>query len=375
MKITKNQIITLLLALTLLNLSCGSDADDGPGNVVDNFDRTGMLDHWLVSVILPAVRDYSGKVVDMNSAVEAFEVSADQTRLTELRAAWVEAYRGWQKVSMFEIGVAEAVSLRNFTNVFPANAAEIEENVAQGGYNLELPSTNDEQGFPALDYLINGLGTSDTEILAVYTDAGRATGYFKYLKDLTGRMTELNTRVLTYWSNGEDGFSSNSGSSATSSVNKLVNDYLFYYEKSLRAGKVGIPAGVFSGSPLSQNVEAFYQQDLSKTLLLDALGALQDFFNGKAFDSNSTGASLKAYLDFLNTIKGGEDLGTLINNQFNTASTAIEGLDNNFVTQIQNDNVKLLAAYDELQKLVILLKVDMLQALNIQVDFIDADGD
>lgn len=375
MKITKNQIITLLLALTLLNLSCGSDADDGPGNVVDNFDRAGMLDHWLMSVILPAVRDYSGKVVNMNSAVEAFEVSADQTRLTELRAAWVEAYRAWQRVSMFEIGVAEAVSLRNFTNVFPANAAEIEENVAQGGYNLELPSTNDEQGFPALDYLINGRGTSDTEILAVYTDAGRATGYFNYMKDLTGRMTELNARVLTYWSNGGDGFSSNSGSSATSSVNKLVNDYLFYYEKSLRAGKVGIPAGVFSGSPLSQNVEAFYQQDLSKTLLLDALGALQDFFNGKAFDSNSTGTSLKSYLDFLNTIKGGEDLGTLINNQFNTARTAIDGLDNNFVLQIQNDNVKLLAAYDELQKLVILLKVDLLQALNIQVDFIDADGD
>ncbi len=35
----------------------------------------------------------------------------------------------------------------------------------------------------------------------------------------------------------------------------------------------------------------------------------------------------------------------------------------------------MLTAYDELQKAVVLLKVDMLQALNIQVDFVDADGD
>ena len=35
----------------------------------------------------------------------------------------------------------------------------------------------------------------------------------------------------------------------------------------------------------------------------------------------------------------------------------------------------MLAAYDELQANVVLLKVDMFQALNIKVDFVDADGD
>ena len=32
-------------------------------------------------------------------------------------------------------------------------------------------------------------------------------------------------------------------------------------------------------------------------------------------------------------------------------------------------------AYDELQKAVVLLKVDMLQAFNVNVDYVDADGD
>jgi hypothetical protein len=35
----------------------------------------------------------------------------------------------------------------------------------------------------------------------------------------------------------------------------------------------------------------------------------------------------------------------------------------------------MLGAYDELQRNVILMKVDMLQALSIDVDYIDADGD
>ena len=32
-------------------------------------------------------------------------------------------------------------------------------------------------------------------------------------------------------------------------------------------------------------------------------------------------------------------------------------------------------AYDELQKIVVLCKVDMVQAFNISIDYIDADGD
>jgi hypothetical protein len=42
---------------------------------------------------------------------------------------------------------------------------------------------------------------------------------------------------------------------------------------------------------------------------------------------------------------------------------------------IETDNTAMTMSYDELQKAVVLLKVDMLQALNVSVDYIDADGD
>ncbi|MDO1502669.1 hypothetical protein Q2T40_21565 [Winogradskyella maritima] len=67
----------------------------------------------------------------------------------------------------------------------------------------------------------------------------------------------------------------------------MVNDYIFYYEKYLRAGKMGIPLGVFSGSTLPRNVEAYYEATISNDLFLEGLSAVQDFFNGNHFNSST----------------------------------------------------------------------------------------
>jgi hypothetical protein len=335
-----------------------------------------MLANWADNIIVPSYQAYASSLSDLKSSSVSFTNAPDQATLTDLRGEWLAAYRTWQSVSMFEIGKAEALTLRNFTNIFPTDASEIDDSILSGSYNLTLPSTNDEQGFPALDYLINGLASTDSEILAKYTDVINGQAYKTYLTDVINRMQSMTSEVLTDWtSTYRDEFVNNAGSTASSAVNKLINDYIFYFEKTLRAGKIGIPAGVFSGAPLSTTVEAFYKEDVSKLLLVDALNAFQDFFNGKHFGSDTAGESLKSYLDFLNTIKEGDDLSTLINNQLNVARTAINGLNDNFIAQISNDNNGFLVAYDELQKNVVLLKVDLLQALDVRVDYVDADGD
>ena len=51
------------------------------------------------------------------------------------------------------------------------------------------------------------------------------------------------------------------------------------------------------------------------------------------------------------------------------------GLDDDFYTQVEEDNGKMLATYDALQAVTVLMKTDMLSALNVSVDYVDADGD
>jgi hypothetical protein len=53
-------------------------------------------------------------------------------------------------------------------NTYPTNV-RIEANISTSAYNLTLLSQFDKQGFPALDYLINGLSTTDAGIVNYYS--------------------------------------------------------------------------------------------------------------------------------------------------------------------------------------------------------------
>ena len=367
------RIFCVLFLLTLL-IGCGDDGPNGPNS--SDFDRTELLENWADNLIIPAYESFSTEMDELESATSTFTTTPSESNLTTLRTAWYDAYLAWQSVSMFEIGKAEALNFRNYMNIYPVSTTEVDDAISSGTYDLTLPSMFDAQGFPAIDYLINGLASTDADIVAFYSTNGNAANYKAFLSDVVTRMDNLTDQVLTDWqTNYRDEFVANSGSSSTSSVDRLVNDFLFYYEKSLRAGKVGIPAGVFSSSSLPDKVEAFYKEDISRDLLLAALDATKDFYEGNHFGKSTSGESLNSYLAFLQTIVDGDDLHTAISNQFDAARAKIVALDQNFVTQINTENTKMLEAYDELQKNVVFMKVDMLQALDINVDYVDADGD
>jgi hypothetical protein len=166
------------------------------------------------------------------------------------------------------------------------------------------------------------------------------------------------------------------GSSASSAINITVNSFVKNYEKDVRAGKVGIPAGIYSsGTTFSNKVEAYYKNDISKILLEEAIKASRDFFNGKHFNSATEGKSLKTYLDLINAVRGGQKLSTIIDNQFATINTVNNELGSSFSQQIATDNTKMVNSFDAMQQNVLYFKLDMMQAMGISVDYVDNDGD
>lgn len=369
-------ILALIGACSSDNGGGDSTDDDVPDSDSVIFARGPMLANWADNIIIPSYESFSVEMANLTLAYEAFKVDANTTNLIAFRASWLSAYTLWQRIAMFEIGPAETADLRFSLNTYPTNTDKIDSNITSGTYDLSLPSNREAKGFPALDYLINGLGETDEAITSRYTTAEAAT-LISYIDDILTDMNTLSNQVLAEWkADFRDTFVLSDGSSATASTDRYVNDYIFYVEKFLRAGKMGIPLGVFSGSPLPGNLEAFYEGDVSNELFLEGLQAVQDLFNGKHFDSATTGESLASYLDALNTIKDGEDLNTLINNQLNQARVMVTGLDT-FRTEIENNTppTNMLLAYDEVQRIIPLLKVDMVSAMSINIDFVDADGD
>ncbi|CAM3561801.1 irpA protein [Flavobacterium saliperosum S13] len=368
--------ILVLLCFSVFFAACSS-SDSGSDSSGDGYDRTALLTNWADNIIIPSFEDYQSKVTVLQSEVVNFNATPSEENLVAVRTAWLDAYKAFQYVSMFEIGKAEEVALVNCTNIYPTNATGIENNVTTGTYDLMLLSQYDKQGFPAIDYMINGLGTDDATIVTFYTSNGNAANYKQYLTDLTGRLKSNADLIVNDWTGSyRNTFINNNGNAVSSSVNRMVNIVVKNYEKNIRAGKVGIPAGVFStGTTYTNKVEAYYKNDVSKVLLNEAVKATQDFFNGKHFSSSINGEGLKAYLNYLNVIKDGQSLSTIINNQFTTIFGATALLSDSFSEQIFNDNSKMITAYDELQRNVTFFKTDMMPALNITVDYVDADGD
>jgi hypothetical protein len=69
-----------------------------------------------------------------------------------------------------------------------------------------------KQGFPALDYLINGLST-DALIVTQYTTNANAAKYKKYLTDVT-RLKSSADSVVTDWNSGyRNSYIANNGTS------------------------------------------------------------------------------------------------------------------------------------------------------------------
>ena len=366
-------LFVVLLGTLLILSNCGSDTDKDVSG--DSFDRATLLENWADNRIIPGYQQLVSDLNEMGSALATFTATPNQTNLDDARNAWKEAYLAWQYVEMYEIGKAEEITLRNYMNVYPVNHEDLVETISSGSWDLTSVNRQDEQGFPAIDYLLYGLEATDEDLINRYLETPNENQNTAYLTDLADRMISLSTDVLNDWQNGyRETFIERDGSSATESVNKIVNDYLFYYEKHLRAGKIGIPAGVFSTTPLSDRVEARFSGEFSKELFLAGLDAAVDFFNGDPL-SGTTGIGLDDYLAELNTTSDGEELAVLVNEQFVKAQTTAQNLGNDLGFQVENDNTIMLNVYDELQKNVVYLKVDMLQALNIRVDFVDADGD
>ena len=108
----------------------------------------------------------------------------------------------------------------------------------------------------------------------------------------------------------------------------------------------------------------------------DSANAVDNFFNGRSFSENEDiGLSLKSYLDFIEGDSVSSKLSDEIDAQIAASIESISSLKENFVDQVNENNIEMLRTYDVIQAAVVMLKVDMLQKLNISVDYVDADGD
>ena len=366
---------TLFLILTVL-FSC-SENSDNQGNNSDNYNRQALLSNLANNIILPAHTSFNDGLANFSSNVSIFNQDRNIDNLLNVQEHFVEVYRLWQHIEMFNIGLAEEIYFIQKMNIYPANVTRIQNNMNSDNIDLDSnPNQYSSQGFPAIDYLLFGMAESNDLILNLYVENEI---YINYLTLLVEKMVSNSEAVLEYWEDNRQDFINSTGNTTTSSLNMLTNDFIYYYEKGFRANKIGIPAGVWSGD-LPQNVEAYYKSNISKLLAIEALNASKNFFLGKHYGSQADGEGLYDYLGYLDDTNYSDSsmfvgLNDDIISSFDNSMQKLMLLNDNFALQIQTDNIKMLEAYDAIQEGVVRLKTNMLSILGISVDYFDADGD
>ena len=80
-------------------------------------------------------------------------------------------------------------------------------------------------------------------------------------------------------------------------------------------------------------------------------------------------------MDHVGAVRNGTLLSATIDNQYNLVLQSLNTINEDFVQQINTNNTQLNTFYDVLQQNVIYTKLDMMQALNITIDYVDGDGD
>ena len=371
------KIFISISILSIFIISCSSSSDDEQSTIPD-FDRSMVLKNYADNIIIPRLNNFKSSVDYLKESGDAYVDSPDITTYTELHNSWLEAYINWQYVEMFNIGKAEEIMFFSKTNTYPVNEGRIQENINNQKTDLSNPNDWSCQGFPGLDYMIHGIANTENEIINQYIQ-NPLNG--KYLKVVLNELNDNTDLVLNDWDTYRNTFVNSVENTATSAFNMLTNDFVYYFEKGLRTNKIGIPSGVFSNNPLSNKVEAYYSskngiEDVSRVLIENALSAVDLVFQGKSSNQSAVGPSFKTYLDFIkaNNVSA-DDIGSIVVNKIQTANQKILDLNKNFINQVENDNSKMLAAFDALQTIVVNLKTDMLSLFNVAVDYTDADGD
>ena len=343
----------------------------------DGFDRKALLANVGNNIIAPNYLAFNGAAAQLHAAAGQFAANPDASSLGALQNGLKEAYRTYQSVALFELGPAEQELLRANLNTFPTDVKQINANIGAGTYDLGTASNLDAKGFPALDYLVFGLGTDATAIVGQYTTDANAARRKKYLTDLTQEIKAKAEKVNTAWSatggNYLNTFVNADGTDAGSSLGLLVNQLNWEYEL-LKNAKLGIPVGKKTlGTPLPESVEAYYGS-MSAELARLGFQNIENVYFGRDKSGNN-GPGLDDYLTSLNARRGETSLAEAIAGQLQVVKNKLAALNDPLAGAIRTNPAPVNEAYAEIQKGVVLLKSDLPSQLGVLITYQDNDGD
>ena len=163
-----NKIIYTTLLIFLI-VACSSDTEEEIDQI-PQFDRSSILKNYADNIIIPRYNDFKTELDNLEIAVDNFTQTPNSSNFDQLHEKWLNTYKKWQYVEMFNIGMAEEIMYFNTINTYPVDEQRIKENISSQKFNLRNSNDWSCQGLSGVDYMLHGLGISKEEVIQQYKD-------------------------------------------------------------------------------------------------------------------------------------------------------------------------------------------------------------
>lgn len=374
-----------------------SVVDHSPINtsmVDDSFDRVTLIKNVLNNVVLPRHDQFEAEALVLKETIRAFIARPTTETLVATQDAWRRASDTWAGCQFFSS--QEAILIQNQISKWPTNTEFIEkfiaeEDILDAAFVASIGSSS--KGLPAIEYLLFDPVDGNETILTTMADGLAGAQRSAYLVGLGDNLYDNAIAARAYWSvePNSDGTSGPIGKlmvEAESSgnvrpvmqilmngVSEQLEDLLNLNLRGIVSAELGMPIVVeapysnYSLSHITESIQTF--QLIYAGGPTEADLGLDDYI--KFLELDYTEELMSSHIQTPTPDHKGKPLADVVYLRIDELLAELEKVEEPLAESIVNAPQSVQDAYDAVLRLLILVRVDMVNNFGVTLTFNDGD--
>ncbi|CAM1368365.1 imelysin family protein [Tenacibaculum xiamenense] len=344
------------LILTILIIACSSESDTQA-----TFDVRQLRADLINSIEQPTTALFTQSIQDLNTAMVSFSNNITVQTLQELKENWKQAADAFSSIEPYNFGEVKSSNIQTSFYTWGADDNDINQYIASTNpINQEsinsFPTTR--RGLSAIEFLLFEL--SEQETINSFSDSRR----IDYLIALGTNLVSKADAYKTLWENTRNNFIENNQSGINGSINQVVNQ-MYALLEDIKSLKIGQPAAIEeTNSPDAELLQA-EKSEYSLILIKKNIESIKALYFG-----NSNGLD-----DYIFSKTSTNELNNKVSTTFTNIENAISELNVPLKEAISSNQTEVQRLYDKIRDLLVLMKIDIANALSVTITVTDNDGD
>ncbi len=370
-----NKQIILIISVLIIITTCLFISCDNSGITEDQYQieyyRTAQLENIYENEIHILSIKFVTEATSLKQKISTLKQTPSVVNLTNTQNSWKNVMRVWKQLELYNLGTIEDSFIHFEINRWKTNTNLINSyingsDIINEGFIDSKGSS--AKGLSALEYLLFSSDDNDT-ILNTFTVNTNSQRRLEYLAALIDDLENKATQLKTLWINNKATFLNSLENGISGSQNQLTNAMVSLLEEII-ISKLGKPLGEQNGGTVIIDLLEAHRSMFSLEIIHEHLIALEKCYTGN-FKQNSIKWGYDNYLELI----GQTSLNERINKAFANCKLKIDIIKNPLREELVHNKQQVSDLRASITNLLILIKVDLANAIGSTITISDNDGD